>query len=668
MTQEDQPLPESPHLGVDGAPVHQRVGPGEKAIYAITIENRSDEAQTQSLELQGLPQEWYTLEFAERRVAFPREQRSATLIVSVPEDAQLHLHRFRVVARAGAEESAVQCSLEVLAQSGAALAGPSEPQTETEGGPALPLPPGVTLSPTLVTWEGETGEEERLAVTVRNVGNQDAEYSVFVEGLAADWYTLPPKVRVPAGEGLETQLRIHPPARAKSGDYLFKVRVAVDEHPDIAAETQGHLTVSPPEPKPRRRPPPPAEEPTKAEAPKTPDVSKTPVLPPEVSLAPRTTFRFSPGEVSAQAIITVANKSRLIERYELQVLGIPEEWYGLSTFDLRLDPGGTAQVPLRLTPRPGPGHPAGEYSFRVKVAPHRFPDSFAEVGARITIIGVPAFDARLSPAQSQGRKEKFKLTLVNTGAVPLSLWMEGSDPEGMCKFKFPPPPNLDPGQEAVVPVWVGAQRNGLLGPPETFDFRLRVSPAGAESTAAKAFDARFVHKPFLSLRFAFLSLFLALLATIVGVVIALGPPRIGDGFTWIGCRIDDDYQKVKGGFVFRKQECGGAPEAEQSALAQGTPIATPAAVATGTAGPNGCQPAGNVRAGIEVEVIRGTRIRESAGTSGAVLDTLGDARQATVLEGYQCADGLTWWKVKAGNLEGWAAERDEKGTQLLVPR
>lgn len=667
MTPEIEPLSESPHLRVESAPTHQRVMPGEKAIYAITVQNRGDEAQTQSLELRDLPEEWYTLDFDESRIAFPQEQRSATLIISVPEGAQPSSHKFRVVAGAGAEKSAVQCSLEVLGRLGAAPAAPSEPEAESEDEVTPPPAPGVSLSPEHATWEGEPGEEERLTVTVRNVGGDESEYSVSLEGLTAGWYTLPPKLRVPGGEALETQLRIHPPARAKSGDYPFKVRVNVDEYPDIAVEVQGRLTVSPPERAPRRRPapPPPVEEPAKAEIP------KTPVLPPEVSLAPRTTFRFSPGEVSAQAIITVENKSKLIERYEIKVEGIPEEWYGISTVELRLDPGGRAQVPLRLTPKPGPGYPAGEYSFRVSVAPHRFPDSFAEVGALITIIGVPAFDARLTPAQSQGRKEKFKLTLANTGAVPLSLWMEGSDPEGMCKFKFPSPPNLDPGQEAVVPVWVGARRNGLLGPPETFDFRLRVTPAGAQSTAAKSFDARFVHQPFLSLRFAFIALFIALLVSIVGVVIVLGPPRIADGFTWVGCRVDDDYQKVKGGFVFKKEECGGASEEEQLALARGTPAVDSTAEATGQpteepATPAGCTPASGIKVGGRVKTLQPTNVRSDAGLDQSVRRTVPPDQLAAVRGGHKCADDLTWWEVRfEDGLEGWAAERDEKETPLL---
>ena len=673
MTQENGSLPESSHLHVESAPARVRAAPGERAVYAVTIENRSSDAQTQSLELLDLPQEWWSIEFDEMAVAFPGERRTATVTISIPLDAQPSLYSFRVIVKARGEASGVRCSLDVLAPTGAVPPPPAGPAIEAKARAKTepPRAPGVSISPAHVTCKGGAAGEERLAVTVRNVGSRETQYSVSLVGLRTGWCTVPPALRVPGGEAREAQLRMHPPARAKLGDYPFKVRVAVDGHPNIAAEAEGTLTISRAEAKPTLQPglpPTPG-----AGRPEEVSVPRTPVLPPEVSLTPRTSFRFGPGEVSAQAVINVQNKSKLIERYEIQVVGIPEEWFGLATTELRLEPGGNAQVPLRLTPRPGPGYPAGEYSFWVRVAPHRFPESFAEVGGLISIIGVPSFDARLAPAQSQGRKEKFKLTLVNTGSVPLSLWMEGSDPGGMCRFKFPPPPSLDPGEEAVVPVWVGARRNGLLGPPQALDFRLRVMPAGGESTAAKSFDARFIHQPFLSFRLTSLSLLLALLATILGTIFAIGPPRIGDGLTWLSCLGDDDYQIERKGFVFLKQACGGAPEDAQQALRQGTPVASPTQAQTAqptpqpTAAPTGCTPSGDVGVGDHVTIVPSTRIRADAGLDKRVLRTLTDARPGTVLEGYKCADNLTWWRVRVDDLEGWAAERHTDGTQLLVP-
>ena len=42
------------------------------------------------------------------------------------------------------------------------------------------------------------------------------------------WYTLPPRLRVPPGQSIETELRLHPPQRARVADYPFEIRVTVD--------------------------------------------------------------------------------------------------------------------------------------------------------------------------------------------------------------------------------------------------------------------------------------------------------------------------------------------------------------------------------------------------------------------------------------------------------
>jgi hypothetical protein len=67
-----------------------------------------------------------------------------------------------------------------------------------------------------------------------------------------------------------------------------------------------------------------------------------------------------------------------------------------------------------------------------------------------------------------------------------------------------------------------------------------------------------------------------------------------------------------------------------------------------------------------VVVLRLTRVRDNPGTGNqGVLQVLAADKPGTVTEGHRCADGLTWWKVKLDNVEGWAAERDENNTELI---
>ena len=649
--------PQSPRIHLEVSPTHQGSAAGDRAVFVIAIENRSDEAQSQTLTIDGLPAGWYTLDFDERRRSFPREQRNSTLLISIPENTPAQLHQFQVIVRAETEQSTVSCSLDVLQR--AASSPTPEELTQQSQIPA----PGLSMTPGSIVWQDEAQGSERLTLVVRNVGSQDATYSFTLEGLEAGWYTLIDRLIVPARQATEVDIEVHPPARARQGDHVFRVRAAVDGNADVFAEAAGRLTIQPFD---RARTPAP---PGTAAIPEAARPTASPALPPDVSLAPRPTFRFGPGEPPARAVVTIQNKSTLVEHYEIQIVGIEEDWYQLTPSEARLEPGGTTQVQLLLTPKAGPGFPAGDYPFRIRVAPRSFPDSFAEIGAVITIIGVAAFDARLTPVQTQGRKEKFKLTLVNTGAVQLNLWMDGSDPEGALKFKFPPPPTLDPGDEAVVPVWVGARRNGLVGRPETYDFRLRVLPAGGQSTSAKSFDARMVHQPFLSARFFALSLLLMLLVTTIGVILALGTSSVSNAATWVKCGMDDDFQQVRGGDVLIKTECGGADIPEQLGTNAVVPSVVPSATAapgvTPTAAP-ACTPSGNVKVGDNVIVVRLTRIRANPGTGNqGVLQVLTVDKPGTITEGHRCADGLTWWKVKLDNVEGWAAERDENNTELI---
>ena len=45
---------------------------------------------------------------------------------------------------------------------------------------------------------------------------------------------------------------------------------------------------------------------------------------------------------------------KLMERYEIMMEGIPEEWFSLSLTELRLDPVANSQIPLRLGGIEGP--------------------------------------------------------------------------------------------------------------------------------------------------------------------------------------------------------------------------------------------------------------------------------------------------------------------------
>jgi hypothetical protein len=285
------------------------------------------------------------------------------------------------------------------------------------------------------------------------------------------------------------------------------------------------------------------------------------IPPPDVSLAPRTTFKFGVGEISAQAIITMRNRAKLVERYTVSVEGIPAEWFALSIADVRLEPNTNTQIPLRIAPQTGSGWPAGDYEFRVRVMPHSIPENTVEIGGLISITGVTTFDARMTPVQAEGASRVFDVTLVNTGDLPLTPVITASDPEGKCVFRIPKTRTLDPAQEAVFHIKVGAKRSAILGTPETFDFRVKVAPtADAPDSSSRLLDARFIHKAKFGFRAVFMLAFFAVLVGVVTLVVSFAKPTIIDAADWVGCQLDSKYRfAVDDSAEVTKPSCGGDP-------------------------------------------------------------------------------------------------------------
>ena len=575
-------------------PATQTVKPGQQAAFVVAVENTSQEAQAQSMELMGLPDAWYSIEFDSRNRAFPGERRVANIVISVPENADGRTYEFTIAVLAGASESTAGASVEVPAAAPEpAFVEPQpepEPEPEPEArdaeevveapvvetpvveAPVVEAPvakpvyvaPMVSLELGVVIWRGQDQAPERKLLSIKNPGTEETDYVLEVQGLEPNWYTLLSQVRVGAGQELSTDFTIQPPEGARQQDYPFRIVVRVDGEPNLRSETSGWLSLpaaaaaaAPAQPVARAPAP---VEPAPAAA--SPPVDRVP--PPDVVLSPRTTFRFGPGEPVAQALVTVTNRGRVRERYQIVISGIPEDWYRLSDTDVRLDPGENTQISLRLSPVTGPGLPAGEYQFLVRALPDGMADHFGEALGVLSIIGMSKFDARLEPLQAEGTRKVFTVRVSNTGDMPLTMVLEPSDPENRCKFKVPAPRSLEPGQEGHFQLRVGARRNGIVGPRETFDFRVKVSTEEGEAQSERdVFDGRFVHRPKLPWRAVFLTGFFAGLVGVVFLLVWLASPTFESGANWVGCQLDAYYRFDSESPEIKKDECGGRPREDE---------------------------------------------------------------------------------------------------------
>ena len=661
---------QSAAIWVDAIPVEQRVRPGEQAVFAIGVENRGASAQTQAVTIEGLPSAWVHIEYDSRSIAFPRERRSGTVRVSVPVDAEGGRHEFEIVARAGSEEASAKVVIDVQAVE------------------MRPLAPGLSLTPSTIEMTAGQGEE-RLRLEVRNVGSRETEYRPSVEGLASNWYRLAPPIRIAGGATAITELWLAPPRTAEAGSHRFSVRFQATDFPDVSDDIAGELRVRPAPiedgagsngpmvlPLPPPPPPPPPPPIGGGTAPPVVIEDESPVLPPDAQLAPSTQFRFGAGRVSEQAMLTVQNPSRIRERYEIAVLGLPDDWYTITADDVSLEAGATQQIPLRLSPHPGPEYPAGEYHFSVRIAPRGFPQAATELQAILMIEGVESFELRLEPPQAVGRTVRYQMTLRNTGTRPLQLEVDGSDPEGRVKFKVPPIPELEAGRELALPLVVGARRGGIIGSPETFDFRINARPV-ATTTGGRTFDARLVHRPMLSRRVPVIAGFLGALIAAVLLLVAWSPRHV-EGFAhWGGCKVHNGPECVAA--LVTSTPSPTATTAPTSGPSTATPTTTGTAAVEGavcTNDPNRRSEVPELAIGVTAFADDRSNIRNSPEVAQgnivgqvrlADISNAADherARTVTILRGPVCTGDFIWWEVHSDfyGLDGWVVEHD--GTEI----
>ena len=63
-------------------------------------------------------------------------------------------------------------------------------------------------------------------------------------------------------------------------------------------------------------------------------------------------------------------------------------------------------------------------------------------------------------------------------------------------------------------------------------------------------------------------------------------------------------------------------------------------------------------------------VRGGPGTSYQVVGRLPHGTRVTLVEGPRAGEGFTWWRVRAGSVEGWVVESvEDRGTRLqtLIP-
>ena len=194
-----------------------------------------------------------------------------------------------------------------------------------------------------------------------------------------------------------------------------------------------------------------------------------------VSLTP-TELRVSPGE-GISAVIEVQNFGRVVDAYAIDIEGMASGWFTLQRDSVSLFPGDADSVGLTFHVPPGSEALAGAYRLRVMVSSSVFPGEETTVQNTVQVEPVRDYAARIRPELVAAPSGEYSISVTNTGNAEITLDLDGTDPEGLCRCSFNPNPlSVSPGETADAEALVKPRRRPLVEPARRYDLTLNLTP------------------------------------------------------------------------------------------------------------------------------------------------------------------------------------------------
>ena len=175
--------------------------------------------------------------------------------------------------------------------------------------------------------------------------------------------------------------------------------------------------------------------------------------------------RVDPGS-SAPLAASVRNQSGIVDHFDLQVRGLPPDWWTITPSTVQLIPFGAeggghdADATVSVHPPRSPEALAGPRRVRVIARSRSSAVEWESNEALVRIEPFELFEGRLRPARVRAtRTANYVLPVRNRGNAPLVLVPRGEDEDGEVRFAFEPPRlEIPPGGEARSEVRVSSPR------------------------------------------------------------------------------------------------------------------------------------------------------------------------------------------------------------------
>jgi hypothetical protein len=203
------------------------------------------------------------------------------------------------------------------------------------------------------------------------------------------------------------------------------------------------------------------------------------------------------GSESTEAILEIQNIGSIVDKFSLEIEGIPKSWYSLSVPTVALMPHAREDVQISFHPPKIEGVISGNFSFAVTVQSQSLPEDITSVTGQLEISPSVDYSINMKPYRILCRRKcTFHLQIVNKDVTESGLFIDVIDVENGLRFKLDnDSPVVSPWQTVDVPMLVKPKRNSLIGDIKRYDINLTATTAEGYIQVARC---QMDHKPFVS--------------------------------------------------------------------------------------------------------------------------------------------------------------------------
>ncbi|MCI0439828.1 MAG: hypothetical protein L0177_11960 [Chloroflexi bacterium] len=195
-----------------------------------------------------------------------------------------------------------------------------------------------------------------------------------------------------------------------------------------------------------------------------------------VTLAPDS-LEMEPGS-QARVEIRLRNTTNLVDVFSIEVEGLDESLFELSTESVSLFPGDSATSVLTISVPRDKGFAAGTYPFKVRVGSRKDASQKVEALGKVEVKPFYSYEMEISPRRIVGKSGDYRVSITNQGNSELAIDLAATLKEGDVSFAFTPErPAVPPGGKMDATVSVTPNRRALRGASETHRFTLKAAPA-----------------------------------------------------------------------------------------------------------------------------------------------------------------------------------------------